>query len=171
MRGPPLARKQVSVWFVGKGRVEGRGGERFPAAQVADLHMQRLAVIRVGQVILRFAVRHADMPRPARQVSVVKVLHDVLRALGGDRLLVGLPRHPLAVDLEQRRLPGGQPQRQQVAALLQVALNGRRGGHRQRARAGQHQQVITLGRQQRLVGQDSRADELGGVAGGLDLSG
>ena len=146
-----------------------RRSQRLPSAQVSDLHVQRLATIHVCQFILSFPARVTRTPRPARQISPVEVLDDMLRPLSGDFRLVTLPRHPLALDLVKRRLPGRQPQRQQIAAFLQVSHNRRRGRHRQRARPGQHQQVVTSSRQERRVSQDGRADELGRVPGGLHL--
>ena len=78
---------------------QGRGPQRFPPAQMADLHVQRLAVIRVGQFILCSGARLARRLRPALQIRMVEVLHDVLRPLDGDSLLVTLPRDPFALDL------------------------------------------------------------------------
>ena len=84
--------------------------------------------------------------------------------------LVALPGDPLALDLVERRLPRRQPERQQIAARpanspqspapRPSATSAPRAGP-----AGRNAWPSAA-----LVGQDGRADELGGVAGGLHLA-
>ena len=133
--------------------------------------MQRLAVIGVGQFVLCLPAGFTGRPCPARQLGAGEIFHDMLRSLSGDHLLVAFPRKPLAVGLENTELPRGQTQRQQVAAAPQIAFYRARRGYRQRARAGQDEQIITFGRQQRFVGQNGGGDELSGVADGPHLGG
>ena len=155
----------------GKGLREGRGRERFPACQVSDGGMQRLAVVRVGDVVLRLAGGVAGGALPLRQVGAGEVLHDVIGALRGDGVVVVLAREPLAVELEGRGLPGGKPQSEQIASFVQVVYNGGRGAERQDAGIGQHQQVVTLCRERGAVCQDWDVDVFRRIARRSHLEG